>query len=80
MPTFSEPDASEVSSHLMMLGWLSGLYFVKTAAALRAASSAACCEAGAAFFVQRRDASLLSRGMLICGIGHGSDDLLEIDE
>jgi hypothetical protein len=47
---------------------------------LRAASSAACCEAGAAFFVQRRDASLLSRGMLICGIGHGSDDLLEVDE
>jgi cytochrome bd-type quinol oxidase subunit 1 len=80
MPTFLEPDDPEVSSHLMMLGWLSGLYFVEAVAAWRIASSSASCEAEAAFFVQSRDANFLSRAMMVSGTGHGSDDLVEDDE
>ena len=79
MPTFLEPDDSEVSSHAMMSGWLSGLYFAKAAAASRAASWAAC-EAEAAFFVQSRDAIFFSRDMVVGGTGLESDDLVEVDE
>ena len=79
MPTFWEPDASEVRSHEMMLGWLSGLYPVVATAAWRVASSAACCEAEAVFFVQSRDAIFFSRDIMIgATAGHGSDDLLKV--
>lgn len=82
MPTFLEPDDSEVSSHAMMSGWLSGLYFVKAAAAAAAsrAASWAACEAEAAFFVQSRDAIFFSRDMVVGVTGHESDDLAEVDE
>ena len=83
MPTFLEPDDSEVSSHAMMSGWFSGLYFAKAAAAAAAASRAAswaACETEAAFFDQSRDAIFFSRDMVIGGTGHGSDGLAEVDE
>jgi len=75
MPTFLEPDDSEATSHSMMWGCLSGLYFVKAAAAWRAASSPA------AFFVQSRDAIFLSRDIVIsAAAGNGTDDLYKVDE
>ena len=80
MPTFLEPDDSDVSSHAMMSGWLSGLYVAKAAAAASRAASWAACEAEAAFFVQSRDAIFFSRDMVVGVTGHESDDLAEVDE